>query len=893
MKKNLLVLLFVYITITTIGQTIPNGSFENWTSSTYENPSNYPVTSNSETFRRDGTSNVSKTADAHSGNFAVKLTSTSQSLAYIINSDMVQDPNPATWKGGIPYTETPAGIQGYYKYNVAAGGDQGTIIVAFRDATGTDIGTYQFYVSGDISTYTPFNFAIPTLTGTPATVIFAATSSVLNNNGTSVPGSVLFLDDVSFTGVSSQPALLNGDFESWDVIQSPLTLTDWYNNGGGDGGNGVQRTTDAVDGNYALELITHSGTDNNGNPNAQSGQVSTGYNDNSGNNVGGIPYTNQSGTLAFSYKYSPSQSDQAHVNLMFKKNGNYFWNTGINLPAAASYQYMEIPFNLGQTPDMMDIQITSSNGNDLSFIGSDLIIDDLHFKAAGLISWTGLTDNNWNNNGNWTPNTVPSAADNVSIPNVTNAPFILQNFGPPAFCNNLTIEPGATLTINQGSALTVTGNLTNNAGPAGLVVKSFGSIIENNPGVAATVERDFSSGSNWHLFCLPTTNGFMASPLFNGAYVDEYVEPAGEWNRLVNANTVNARTGYSVNFPSGMHTLAFSGILNTGDQTISNFSYSPSASGYGPGWHLTGNPYPSSVSLQMGPWQATGIDGYVYVWDGSQYLCGPNQAAGYGTLPNNVIPAMQGFFIKANTNGASLTIPQQARTHYNSFYKNTETFENVLTLNMTGNGYKDEAIVAFNPVSTSGFDSDYDAYKLFGITEAPQLYSIIQDNILAVNSLPSLETNSDVSLGFKAGAENTYTLAVTGIESFGATTPLLLEDLKTNTTQDLRENPFYSFSAAPGDVEHRFNLHFNAYTGIGEKTANIVSIYSNKQMVYISNPKAMKGIIQIYDFTGRLLSNTKLTGNSLDKINMGGYTGSLLVKVITPNRIDNGKVIVY
>jgi hypothetical protein len=468
----------------------------------------------------------------------------------------------------------------------------------------------------------------------------------------------------------------------------------------------------------------------------------------------------------------------------------------------------------------------------------------------------------------------------------------MENYGSPTACNNLTIETGAMLTINQGNALTVSGVLDNKAGPSGLVVKSFGSLIENNPGVAATVERDFSSGSNWHLFCLPTTNGLAASPLFNGAYVDEYTEPAGEWNRLGNSNTVNARTGYSVNFPSGEHTLAFSGILNTGDQTFSGFSITPSAPGYGPGWHLTGNPYPSAVGLEMGPWQVSGIDGFVYVWDGGQYLCGPTQA-GYGTLPNNVIPAMQGFFIKANQNGALFTIPQQARTHYNSFYKKTETFSTVLTLNMSGNGYKDKAIVAFNPVSSPGFDNDYDAYKLFGIEEAPQLYSIIQDNILAVNSLPAIELNTDVALGFKVGDENIYTLSVTGIESFGANTPLLLEDLKTNTIRDLRANPEYSFSAAPGDVEHRFNLHFDTYTGISKSTASIVSIYSNKQMVYISNPKALKGNIQIYDLTGRLLSSAKLSGNSSDVINMGNYTGNLLVKVITAKGIANGKVIVY
>ena len=253
---------------------------------------------------------------------------------------------------------------------------------------------------------------------------------------------------------------------------------------------------------------------------------------------------------------------------------------------------------------------------------------------------------------------------------------------------------------------------------------------------------------------------------------------------------------------------------------------------------------------------------------------------------------MQGFFVRAGSAPAGLIIPQGARVHSNSFYKKAEIFRNVLWLSTSGNGYEDKAIVAFNPAATAGFDGDYDAYKLFGITESPQLYSIITDNILTINSLRDIETSSDVSLGFKVGAETTYTLSVTGIESFDATTPLLLEDLKTNSIQDLRENAVYTFSAAPGDAEHRFNLLFKNNTGIGETKNSVVGIYSNQHMLYISNPKSLQGDIKVYDITGRLLSTTKLTGNVLDKMEMPYYTGNLVVKVVTVKGVATGKVFV-
>ena len=423
------------------------------------------------------------------------------------------------------------------------------------------------------------------------------------------------------------------------------------------------------------------------------------------------------------------------------------------------------------------------------------------------------------------------------------------------------------------------------------MVKSGGSLIESTPGVDATIARAFT-GNTWHIFCLPTSNDFPASPLFNTAFVDEYSEPSGAWHHLVTADNINDHTGYSVRFPSGSPTLAFEGTINTGDQNFSELSYTPAAPEFDPGWHLLGNPFPSAVTLEGYLYTMTNFTGYAYVWNGSNYYAGPLELIGHGKLPGNIIPAMQGFFAQATAPGARFIIPQTARVHSNVFYKHAETLHNVLMLSTNGNGYEDKAILAFNPASTAGFDGDYDAYKLFGIAEAPQLYYIITDNILTVNSLPDMETSPDVSLGFKAGAETTYTLTATGIESFDATTPLLLEDLKTNTPLDLRENPVYTFSAAPGDTEHRFNLHFKSTTGIGETVNSVVGIYSSRHMVYISNPKSLQGSINVYDITGHLLSSTKLTGILLDKIDIVNYTGNLVVKVITVKGVAIGKVFV-
>ena len=94
-------------------------------------------------------------------------------------------------------------------------------------------------------------------------------------------------------------------------------------------------------------------------------------------------------------------------------------------------------------------------------------------KSNDLMStWTGTTSTDWNTSTNWSTGSVPTAFDNVTIPDVTNDPIIGAASVATEICNNLTIQSGAVLTISAGKALTINGNLVNSAGTSGLVIKS-------------------------------------------------------------------------------------------------------------------------------------------------------------------------------------------------------------------------------------------------------------------------------------------------------------------------------------------------------------------------------------------------------------------------------------
>jgi len=379
----------VYIAITAVGQnSIPNGDFETWNSATYDNPQNYPYTSNYDVFFRyhyQFPFNAVKTTDAYHGGYAIQLTTDGSAaqtaFGYFININP-ENGDPNTWTGGMPYSQMPTGIRGYYKYNVATG-DSATILATFSKA-GSNIGTYIFNVGEVHTDYTPFNFTFfPPLPEAPDSVIFAAISSNIFVTQNGVAGSVLILDSVSFTGVTSQPALMNGDFESWES-QTLYMPADWYSQYSQ--GDVISRTTDAYAGDYAIELKTFLGNNNNG-PAAQPGMISTGYYpDNCTDNCiehGGYPFSNQIDTLAFWYKYSPSADDSAVITLNLKKNGSNIHWTGTYLHAAETYQYKEVPFNAWQTPDTVIVQLMSTTwqNNAISFVGSDLKIDEMHFKS--------------------------------------------------------------------------------------------------------------------------------------------------------------------------------------------------------------------------------------------------------------------------------------------------------------------------------------------------------------------------------------------------------------------------------------------------------------------------------------------------------------------------------
>ncbi len=72
-------------------------------------------------------------------------------------------------------------------------------------------------------------------------------------------------------------------------------------------------------------------------------------------------------------------------------------------------------------------------------------------RVQAQTTWTGNTDSDWTTPTNWSAG-VPDAADDVTIPNVTNDPVI----STAAVAGSIRINGGGLLTINEGASLATT-----------------------------------------------------------------------------------------------------------------------------------------------------------------------------------------------------------------------------------------------------------------------------------------------------------------------------------------------------------------------------------------------------------------------------------------------------
>jgi hypothetical protein len=184
----------------------------------------------------------------------------------------------------------------------------------------------------------------------------------------------------------------------------------------------------------------------------------------------------------------------------------------VTLTSSAGNTYS---WSSGQTTQSITVNssgsysVTVTNGVGCSATSSATVVT---VSNGCTYTWLGTVDTDWSNSSNWGQCSVPALTNDVIIPSgVSNMPVI--NGG--ASSKNLTVQSGATLSINATGTLTLAGNFDNSGTVTenGTVVFA-GSTSQSSNGVSPYANLTINNGSGVTLSSNTIVNGILT--LTNG-----------------------------------------------------------------------------------------------------------------------------------------------------------------------------------------------------------------------------------------------------------------------------------------------------------------------------------------------------------------------------------------
>ena len=531
--------------------------------------------------------------------------------------------------------------------------------------------------------------------------------------------------------------------------------------------------------------------------------------------------------------------------------------------------------------------------------------------TAGSSNWTGALSTDWNTPGNWDAG-VPASSTDASIPSAAstpNQPIVNQAPGTPAVCKNLNIASGANLVINAGKAMTVSGTLIN-LGTPGITINSdatgTGSMIFNTAMVSGNIQRYVDAWTDdnhgWHLLSSPVSSQLIrpefvpgSNPVGSTQDFYKWDETTGFWINSKDAGlnwvsdfetTFTTGKGYLVAYNANV-TKTFSGVINVTNVPLSGLTNTVAPyvgnSTVTQGWNLIGNPFSSAFAWNSGGFNLSNIAAIAKVWTQSNA-----SYSDVNIVTGGIVPPQQGFMVNVITDNSSgsLTIPIASRVHNSqNWYKSSGLPVIKLTAHNLSAQTAQESVVIFNDQAGTGYEPAQDSRFFAGY--APQFYSVDGAEHLSTNTLPELNSQTTVPFNFIKTAGSDYTIEASVIDNVPG--EVYLTDLKLDRTQNLADNPVYTFTSSAGDNPARFVLSFS-HVGIGEKTQTNNGIYTYENNLYLVNPG--KARLEVFSLTGQKLLTQEVNSTGLYKTTLNVSTAFYMVRLTTGTKVVVTKVFI-
>ena len=549
--------------------------------------------------------------------------------------------------------------------------------------------------------------------------------------------------------------------------------------------------------------------------------------------------------------------------------------------------------------------------------GNDVVLT----VVAAAITWDGSSSTDWNTAANWSNNAVPTATDDVVIPNLGNDPVISGAFT----INNIDLQSGTPLTVASGGSLTLDGTLSN---AGSVTIQSGGSFLQGSSSSITgagtfTVQRQGTSSSTKFNYwstpiaggTLPGSNGYSySSAAGTNSNADDNPGPDPGWSGFSGSMTTGR--GYASN---GGNLASFTGTPGNGtiNVGVSYYGLSPTSTSAGSDFVLLGNPYPSGLTVSTFLTDnAARLSGQLWAWDddntgGTGYATGDyasrtsggSTSGGNGNSISTQIAVAQGFMAKVTAAGSVTFNNAQRNAAAGTFLKTEEEAQRIwISLNNETN--YNEINVVFMEDATEEYDRALDGQKLRGnpnmALAVKPAYSNAQEDELCIAALPPVTEETIVQLSAHVVAEGTYTLKNKATENMD-NMEVYLEDRLLNIFTDLSNNGEYSAFIAAGENTQRFFLHFAPQaTGIDvpQQEAGITAFRNGSEIIVIPTtvtPSVVEGQLSLYDITGKLISTQQVVNSqgAVHKISVEGLAqGMYVISLQTVNNTYSNKIVI-
>lgn len=603
------------------------------------------------------------------------------------------------------------------------------------------------------------------ISGNPAGSICSGTSvtyTAIPTNGGASPAYQWKLNGVNVGSNSS--VYTNASLIDGDIISCVLTS------------NAVCPTGNPATSNSITQNVVTSGT--------WLGSVSNDWNDVS-NWCGGVPLTTTNITIPSGTPFSPILSGIGNC-----KN---------------------ITIAVGAVLDLNDqtLNVFGAFSGTGTLKGS--LNSDLNFAGAGSGGTFYMDQSVSGISNNLNQLTVNRAGTSVTAGNVFNVTNnVTISSGTLIAGNNLTLVSNASGTARVGilvAGADITGNVTAQRYiPAG----TDGWMFISSPVSGATLQDwddDFITGGFPGSFYPPSPNPSIVSynESLPGIYDDGYIAPGNITDPIV------ARKGYWAYIMGTPVTLDVTGPLLKSTQTFAvtytNDVAQPASEN---GWNLVANPYASTIDWDGAGWTKTNINDAVYMYSPTldQYT---SYVGGIGTNGgSNLIASSQAFLVQTSGAGPVLKLTESAKDASDGlFIRASQQVSNddLIKLDLSGNGYTDETIIHFNGAASDNFDVSYDAMKFFSFNaNVPGIASLLDTTLLSVNTYPLLTGDKIIPIKVKVGISGNYTIALDAQSRLPEGSCIVLKDLLTGIETDLRSTSSVTCFINDTTVSPRFIL---------------------------------------------------------------------------------------